>query len=434
MSEKPNFAVLWFRHGLRLHDNPSLHEAIATENSKVLPIFIFDGESAGTWKCGYNRFTYLLEILQDLDHRFRTFGSKLHIFQGNCVDILGEIAKYANITKLCFEQDPEPIWKRRDDAVKAFCKENKVEVVEKLGHTLWDPHEVIETNGGKPPLTFSEFNFIISSIGLPARPLPDVDLTLVPLANVKTSELKGLLDHVPTTPEELGCQSKEGQEHAKKYVGGETEALEHLAKRLALESSAFMKNSFLPNRIDPDILCPPRSLSPDLKFGCLSIRKFYWAVMDTFEKSRASNPGKPFNPQIVVQLLWREFFYTMSVNNIYYGEMERNEICLNIDWYEAPEHWKAYTQGQTGYPLIDAGVRQLVKEGKIQAEYVLDKSSQFPFQFHSKSSELVPFHVRFTLDTLLHILPSVNSIGSKTFHRLDPPHHKKCFGNLLNSG
>ena len=365
-----NIAVLWFRHGLRLHDNPSLHEAIATVNSKVLPIFIFDGESAGTWKSGYNRFTYLLEILQDLDQRFRTHGSKLHIFQGNAVDVLSEITKHVNITKLCFEQDPEPIWKKRDDAVKTFCKENKIEVVEKLGHTLWDPREVIETNGGKPPLTFSEFNFIISSIGLPARPLPDVELSQVPLANV-TDKIKGLLDHVPTKPEELGCQKKEGHEYAKKYVGGETEALEHLAKRLALESSAFMKNSFLPNRIDPDILCPPRSLSPDLKFGCLSIRKFYWAVMDTFEKSRESNPGKPFNPQIVVQLLWREFFYTMSVNNIYYGEMERNEICLDIDWYEAPEHWKAYTQGQTGYPLIDAGVRQLIKEGK----------TLFPFGF-----------------------------------------------------
>lgn len=361
MSEKPNLAVLWFRHGLRLHDNPSLHEVIATPHSKVLPIFIFDGESAGIWKCGYNRFTYLLEILQDLDQRFRAVGSRLHIFKGNSVEVLTEIAKHYNISKLCFEQDPEPIWKKRDDAVKQFCQENRIEAVEKCGQTLWDPHIVIETNGGKPPLTFSEFNFIISSIGLPARPLPDVDLTQVPLANVV--DLRGLLDQVPTKPEELDCHKIEGQTHAKKYVGGETQALEHLAKRLALESSAFKKNSFLPNRIDPDILCPPRSLSPDLKFGCLSIRKFYWAVMDTFEKSRQSNPGKPFNPQIVVQLLWREFFYTMSVNNIYYGEMERNEICIDIDWYKAPDHWKAYTQGQTGYPLIDAGVRQLVKEG-----------------------------------------------------------------------
>ena len=361
-SPKDKLSVLWFRHGLRIHDNPSLHEAIATPGAKVLPIFIFDGQSAGTWLCGYNRFTYLLEILQDLDQKFRSFGTKLHIFHGDPVDVLKEINQHTPIVKLCFEQDPEPIWKKRDDAVKDFCQGNKIEWVEKFGHTLWDPHEVIQCNGGQPPLTFSEFNFIISSMGSPARPLPDVDLSQVGLAQLET--IPKLFDHMPS-PEELGCHREEGQlEHDKKYIGGESQALEHYAKRLAVELEAFKKHKFLPNRINPDILCPPRSLSPDLKFGCLSVRKFYWGVMDAFEISRQGT-SKPFNPQIVVQLLWREFFYTMSVDNIYYNEMERNKICINIPWYDAPDHMKAYSRGQTGYPLIDAGVRQLVKEGWI---------------------------------------------------------------------
>ena len=64
----------------------------------------------------------------------------------------------------------------------------------------------------------------------------------------------------------------------------------------------------------------------------LSIRKFYWGVMDAFKKSQ-DGTNKPFNPQIVVQLLWREFFYTMSVNNPFFGEMDQNKICINIDWY-----------------------------------------------------------------------------------------------------
>lgn len=291
--------------------------------------------------------------------------------------VFTEINQSHPIVKLCFEQDPEPIWKKRDDAVKEFCHANNIDFVEKLGHTLWDPHEVIKCNGGKPPLTFSEFNFIISSIGSPARPLSEVDLSQVALARLEPSSasasassdskassmLTRLLDHMPT-PEECGCQKEDYVIHNKKYIGGETQALEHFAQRLAVELDAFKKNKFLPNRINPDILCPPRSLSPDLKFGCLSIRKFYWGVMDAFEISRQGT-RKPFNPQIVVQLLWREFFYTMSVDNIYYNEMERNEICINIPWYDAPEHMKAYSRGQTGYPLIDAGVRQLVKEGWI---------------------------------------------------------------------
>ena len=150
------------------------------------------------------------------------------------------------------------------------------------------------------------------------------------------------------------------------YHGGESHAISHLEKRLCEEFKAFMDNSFLPNRRNPELLCPPKSLSPDLRFGSLSIRKFYWGVMDAFKKSQEGT-NKPHNPQIVIQLLWREFFYTMSVNNEFFGEMDRNDICINIPWYSADHrgHFQKFCTGHTGYPLIDAGVRQILKEGWV---------------------------------------------------------------------
>jgi cryptochrome len=131
--------------------------------------------------------------------------------------------------------------------------------------------------------------------------------------------------------EELGVP-KDMEACDKVYSGGESHALAHLESRLNTEAKAFMDNSFLPNRRNPELLCPPKSLSPDLRFGSLSIRKFYWGVMDAFKASQKGT-SKPFNPQIVIQLLWREFFYTMSVRNEFFGEMERNEICINVPWY-----------------------------------------------------------------------------------------------------
>ena len=112
--------------------------------------------------------------------------------------------------------------------------------------------------------------------------------------------------------------------------------------------------------------CDELVIGPDLRFGSLSIRKFYWGLMDAFKKSQKGTK-KPFNPQIVVQLLWREFFYTMSVNNQHFGEMDQNKICINIDWYPITDNnnFSAFTQAKTGYPLIDAGVRQLLKEGWV---------------------------------------------------------------------
>ena len=93
-----NFSILWFRHGLRLHDNPSLHAAISGENVRLLPIFIFDGETAGTSLCGYNRMAYLLECLNELNERFRGLGSRLHIFRfvtRNYINLINYLRTYS---------------------------------------------------------------------------------------------------------------------------------------------------------------------------------------------------------------------------------------------------------------------------------------------------------------------------------------------------
>ena len=83
-------------------------------------------------------------------------------------------------------------------------------------------------------------------------------------------------------PGDFGIDDENGTSCSKVYIGGEKRALENLTSRLFVESAAFRVNSYLPNRRDPDILCPPKSLSPDLRFGTLSVRKFYWSVMDTY--------------------------------------------------------------------------------------------------------------------------------------------------------
>ena len=67
----------------------------------------------------------------------------------------------------------------------------------------------------------------------------------------------------------------------------------------------------------------------------------------------------PGSYTIVSQLIWREFFYAMSANNPFYGEMEHNPICINIPWYDNDKQLEAYMNGNTGYPFIDAGVRQM---------------------------------------------------------------------------
>ncbi len=98
---------------------------------------------------GYNRMKFLLEALADLDEQFKQLGGNgLLIFRGNPVEIFRKLWEELKITKICFEYDCEPIWNKRDDNVKILCNELGIEVFEKVSHTLWNPLDIISTNGG----------------------------------------------------------------------------------------------------------------------------------------------------------------------------------------------------------------------------------------------------------------------------------------------
>lgn len=365
--------ILWFRHGLRLHDNPSLLEALRndgngqSESVRLYPIFIFDGESAGTKIVGYNRMKFLMESLDDLDRQLRAIGGQLYIFRGAAVNVMRRLFEELNIKKLCYEQDCEPIWKERDDGIVNLCRMMDVKCVEKVSHTLWDPEQVIATNGGIPPLTYQMFLHTVNIIGEPPRPVEAPSFEFVEfgrLPSILATELK-LFQRAPS-PEDFGIYYEGNADIARqRWTGGEGNALQLLGRRLKQEEEAFREGYYLPTQARPDFLAPAMSMSAALRFGCLSVRMFYWCVHDLFDRVQVNNQVKhPGGHHITGQLIWREYFYTMSVHNPHYAEMEANPICLNIPWYEVKDdsldRWK---EGRTGFPLIDAAMRQLMAEG-----------------------------------------------------------------------
>lgn len=113
--------------------------------------------NAGAQTAGFNRMRFLIESLADLDTQFQAFGGRLFKFRGKPVDIFRQLQKCVQISAICFEQDCEPIWKIRDELVKQFCGENNILCIEEVSHTLWNPKELIEANGGIPPLTYQRF-------------------------------------------------------------------------------------------------------------------------------------------------------------------------------------------------------------------------------------------------------------------------------------
>lgn len=106
---------------------------------------------------GYNRMKFLLESLADLHNQLRRHGGQLLLLKGKSSFVFRRLWEEMGISTICFEQDCENIWRERDDAVKLVCRELGIRCHEKISHTLWNPREIIEMNGGVPPLTYQMF-------------------------------------------------------------------------------------------------------------------------------------------------------------------------------------------------------------------------------------------------------------------------------------
>lgn len=120
----------------------------------------------------------------------------------------------------------------------------------------------------------------------------------------------------------------------------------------------FEKPNTAPNSLEPSTTV----LSPYLKFGCLSSRLFHQRLKEILKwQTKHSQPPV----SLIGQMMWREFYYTVAAAEPNFDRMLGNVYCLQIPWEEHPDHLKAWTYGQTGYPFIDAIMRQLRQEGWI---------------------------------------------------------------------
>lgn len=122
----------------------------------------------------FNRMRFLLESLADLDEQFKQHGGPgLFLFKGKPSEIFRSLKTQLGINKICYEQDCEPIWHKRDREVVTMCNELHIQTVEKVSHTLWDPMDIIKVNGGYAPLTYGMMLHTVDVVGLPLRPAND---------------------------------------------------------------------------------------------------------------------------------------------------------------------------------------------------------------------------------------------------------------------
>lgn len=343
-------AIVWFRKGLRLHDNPAL--LAARDATRLFPVFVLDPWFVNPERVGINRMRFLLDSLRDLDGGLRHLGSRLFVLRGQPVQVLEEMLGKWQIGRLCFERDTEPYARARDGQVRALAERMRIEVLCPTAHTLFDPDRILDANGGKAPATYSTFLRVCRHLGEPTQPLA-VPTTLPPADDLECAAYK-----LPTI-EELGYPPGEDRGRAPLDAGGETGGLRRFWTYLADRERVV---GFAKPDTDPTAFDPPATtaLGAHLKFGCLSARTFYHGVQQVYRSvDRHTEPPV----SLLGQILWREHFYTLGYATPNYDRMVGNPLCRQIPWDDNPDYLAAWSEGRTGYPWIDAAMGQLQVEG-----------------------------------------------------------------------
>jgi cryptochrome len=346
----PPTSLHWVRmSALRIHDNPALHHSIQDSHRRFRAVFMLD-----PWfvrgRIGVNRCRFLLECLHDMDKRLRSYNSRLYVVQGQPIAVLEELFHRWNVRQLTYQQDMDPHSQAIEEGIDRVAESCGVKVQKFASHTLYDLSTILAANDNQPVILQKVFREVISKLDPASPPLHDPEVAVSQL--LISEEDTDFAQHRIPTMQDLGfeCSSL----YTNVWVGGETEAL----RRLPLYCQ--MRCQDTENNVD--MLFDKSALSPYVRFGCLSVRYLLWKA----KWLAKSNPAvEKVVKQLSQKLLDREFYFVVAAQIPNYDSIENNPICLQLPWEHDPALLSRWREGHTGYPWIDAAMRQLNKEGWI---------------------------------------------------------------------
>jgi deoxyribodipyrimidine photo-lyase len=324
---------VWLRRDLRLHDHPAWRAAL-DHDAVVIPVFCFDDALLNGRHASGPRAQFLLECLGELDGRLRERDSRLFVRHGLPQRELLELARELGATSVHFSADVGPFARRRQAQVTRALNDAGIEAVAHPGLFAVDRLEPIRTGAGGPYTVFTPF--YRRWLGQPRREVLGAPRSFISPGSAvaagrlpRLSEL-GLEEHVPDPA-----------------PGGER------AARRAL--NRFLAGSVARYDDGRDVLtgAAVSRLSPYLHFGCISPREV--------EHRLAPGDGADAFRR---QLAWRDFYAHVLGHFPANARSEYQERYRGtIRWSHAEKRFEAWCEGRTGYPAVDAGMRQLRREG-----------------------------------------------------------------------
>ena len=332
--------IMWFRQDLRLADNPALSAAV-DRGAPVLPVYILDDTNAGDWFPGAASRWWLHCSLAQLD---RALDGKLLLLRGDPRELLPNLANRYQAPGVFWNRLYEPWAMSRDTAIKSRLQQASVEVRSFNGSLLFDPPSTNKADG-TPYRVFTPF-YRKGCLGrgiLPRRPLPAP-------ADPEIFEAK---DGLELDDLELLPRVKWYDEIERVWKPGEVGANERLQTFLDTGLENYDEG-----RDRPDQQFVSR-LSPHLHFGELSPNQAWYAVDDT--GTGLDLPGN--EDRFLSELGWREFSYNLLYNTPTLPTDNLQRKFDRFPWRSDPAALKRWQRGLTGYPIVDAGMRELWRTG-----------------------------------------------------------------------
>lgn len=338
-------AILWFRHDLRLDDNPALHAAL-TQARPVIPVFIWDPESEGDWRIGSASRCWLHGSLGKLDQSLRAVGSRLILRQGESLQVLRQLVDETRANAVFWNRRYEPAVAARDGRIEATLRRDCVSVSTFNASLLFEP-EAVRTHSSTPYRVFTPFYRACLALPEPAAPIPAPTSIQRPRAWPTSCEL-GELRLLPKIPWDVGIRAD--------WTVGEAAALSQLAAFQATSLGAYPTERDRPDRSGTS------RLSPYLHFGEVSPRRV-WHTVREITRGQTSPPVREAADGYLRQLVWREFAHHLLHHYPHTTTAPLNTAFTRFPWQDNPDALRAWEQGRTGYPVIDAGMRQLWATG-----------------------------------------------------------------------
>jgi deoxyribodipyrimidine photo-lyase len=338
MPDRP--IILWFRRDLRLSDHAALDAALSS-GAPIMPVYVLDDERPCAWRPGGASRWWLAGSLRALDADLRKRGSRLVLRRGDSAEALTALAREAGAQAVYFTRGYEPFIPPLEGTLRAALTDAGIGCRRFGGHLFLEP-EAVRTRAGEPFKVFTPFYKACLTQEPPPRPLTAPKQLPSPQAWPASEPLEGwaLAPSHPDWAVQMRAYWTQGEAGAKVRLHG------FIAEALADHGV---------NRDRPDLDGTSR-LSPHLAFGEISPRQLWHAVRHAADADSTLKRGAE---AYIRELYWREFCAHLL---FHWPDLPRKPFrpeFAALPWKKSAAELAAWQEGRTGYPIVDAGLRQL---------------------------------------------------------------------------